>query len=282
MVYKVLLVGNLHHKNENAVLKYKNISVDRVDGINDSIDLSLYHVVFSPGVDIDVSLYPEVKFIFGPHFSVFPEEYRITGIKGPNSIYVQPSQWVVDLWKSFHFCNDMVIKSLPFGVDTDLFSPMDCQKEEVFIYYKRRHPEELNYLQDLLDRMGISYRVFVYGTYSECEYLDYLQRCKYGIWLGAHESQGFALQEALSMNVPLFVLNVVSLNQETESFYPDIFATSIPYWDPMCGEVVYSWEELCEKFFVFLSRLKYYTPREFVIKELSLDICEKRFIELFC
>jgi hypothetical protein len=281
MVYNVLFVGFLHHKNDNAVLKYKNIHFTRIYEFDPSIDLSLYDVVYSPSVDINVSLYPRVKFIFGPHFSVFPEEHRIRVIQGPNSIYVQPSKWVVDLWKSYSCCKDMVIKPLPFGVDTDRFSPVNCHKENIFVYMKRRHPYELRVVQDLLNKIG-RYRVFVYGSYSENEYIEFLQTCKYGIWLDAHESQGFALQEALSMNVPLFVWNVRLLSQEVGSCYPDVFATTIPYWDNSCGEVVYSADEMIEKFPLFLSKLGSYSPREFVIKELCLDVCEKRFIELIC
>ena len=50
-------------------------------------------------------------------------------------------------------------------------------------------------------------------------FFNYLQNSKYGIWLDAHESQGFALQEALSCNVPLLVWNISSMNQEYNSTY---------------------------------------------------------------
>jgi hypothetical protein len=278
MSYRVLLVGSLHHKNENAILKYKNIELIRSQDLD--MDLNNFDLVFCPGKVVDVSQYPNVKFIFGPHFSVFPEQHSMDRIRGPNSIYVQPSQWVVDLWKNSNVCNDIIIKPLPFGVDTDLFSPVDCHKENIFIYFKRRNPEELEFIKNILDIVGISYRIFVYGSYSETDYLDYLQTCKYGIWLDAHESQGFALQEALSINVPLFVWNVRLLSQEYMSSYPDVFATTIPYWDPMCGEVIYDNSEFNEKFLYFVSKLSSYTPREFVLKELSIDVCEKRFIEI--
>ena len=61
--------------------------------------------------------------------------------------------------------------------------------------------------------------------YPEEEYIKYLQESKYGIWLGAHESQGFALEEALAINVPLLVWNVKYMSQEVRSNYKDIFAT---------------------------------------------------------
>ena len=62
---------------------------------------------------------------------------------------------------------------------------------------------------------------------------------KYGIILDAHESQGFAIEEALSCNVPLLVWNVSSMSQEEGGNYQHIPATSIPYWDKRCGENFY-------------------------------------------
>ena len=126
----------------------------------------------------------------------------------------------------------------------------------------------------------VSYRIFSYGSYSESEYIQYLKGAKYGIWLDAHESQGFALEEALSMNVPLLVWNVRFMSQEYRSSYLDFFATTIPYWDPSCGEVVYEWQDFSNVYSMFLNKLDSYRPREFVIKELSIEVCERRFLDL--
>jgi hypothetical protein len=279
MSYKILLVGWLHPKNKIALLKYKNITISY--SIESNIDLTQYDIVYSPTTLIVVNQYPNVKFMFGPHFSVFPEEHHMNMIKGPNSIYIQPSQWTVDLWKNYHCCNDIVIKPLPFGVDTELFSPDDNSvKENVFVYFKSRDPNILKMIHNFLGSSGISYKLFVYGNYSETEYLSYLKTCKYGIWLDAYESQGFALQEALSMNVPLFVWSIYFLSQEYGSSYLNFCATTIPYWDSMCGEVIYSENEFNEGFSKFLSNLSFYKPREFVLKKLSINVCEQKFIEL--
>ena len=55
------------------------------------------------------------------------------------------------------------------------------------------------------------------NKYNETDYINYLKECKYGIWVDAHESQGFALEEALSLDVPLLVWNIKSLNQEYDA-----------------------------------------------------------------
>jgi len=103
-----------------------------------------------------------------------------------------------------------------------------------------------------------------------------------GIWVGAHESQGFALQEALSCDVPLIVWNIRSMNQELGSNLPDIPATTIPYWNEQCGEFFYDkteWETVFSKF-QNNCVLGTYNPRQFILDNLSVDICEKRFMNI--
>jgi glycosyltransferase involved in cell wall biosynthesis len=107
-----------------------------------------------------------------------------------------------------------------------------------------------------------------------------LSESKYGIWLDAHESQGFALQEAIACNVPLLVWNVTSMNQEHGYSYDDIPATSIPYWDERCGEFFYHENELESKFKTLISKLEQYRPREFIVENLSIEKCEDKLLEL--
>ena len=103
---------------------------------------------------------------------------------------------------------------------------------------------------------------------------------KYGIVLDAHESQGFAIEEALSCDVPLLVWNVSSMSQEEGINYPDIPATSIPYWDKRCGEYFYNQEEFKSIFDEFISKLNTYKPREFILENLSVEKCSEKFKNL--
>jgi hypothetical protein len=149
------------------------------------------------------------------------------------------------------------------------------------VYYKQRHPNELNYISLFLTNKNIDFKIFSYiSGYSEEEYIEYLKYCKYGIWLDAHESQGFALEEALSLNIPLLVWNVKSLKQEHGSNYPDLYATTIPYWDERCGEFFYDEYEFEKTFNKFINNLNNYKPREFILENLSFDVCEKKLIDI--
>jgi len=274
----------MHHKNMNSILNYKKIEFVYTDMADFyKYNLNSFNCVYSPALPIDVSLYPNTRFIFGPHFSVFPDE-RLSMIKGQQTSYIILSEWVKNIWCSFEICKGLpLIDNVQFGVDSARFCPnlLQPNRESVFIYFKQRDPTELLYIQNYLNMRGIHYRVFDYiNHYSESEYLEYLKHAKYGIWIGRHESQGFALEEALSCNVPLLVWNVSSMRQEYGSNYQDIPATVVPYWDERCGEIFYQGSEFPQLFQQFLEKLPTYSPREYILENLSMDICEQRFIDL--
>jgi hypothetical protein len=282
---KVLYINvGMHVKNHNALMSYKNILFFVINHPNlNNINLNEFDCVYSPNMPIDVSLYPNTKFIFGPHFSVFPDLHQMNIINKSNSIYIQPSKWASEVWENHSYCKNIKIKSLPFGVETNKFNEIKpfIDRTKVFIYCKRRDPNELNLIKQFLNDRNIEYKIFDYlQKYNENEYINYLQNSKYGIWLDAHESQGFALQEALSCNVPLFVWNIKSMKQEYGSSYNDIPATTIPYWDERCGEFFYNSNEIKDKFNLFLSKLETYKPRIYILENLSMEVCEKKLIEL--
>jgi hypothetical protein len=89
-----------------------------------------------------------------------------------------------------------------------------------------------------------------------------------------------ALEEALSCNVPLLVWDVTSMNQEYGYNYADIPATVIPYWNDLCGEYFRHIQDLPSIFQKFLGKISSYKPREFILENLSLTRCEKRFIDV--
>lgn len=281
---KILYVKTwMHGKNHHALMNYKNIEFTTIYSLDEveNYDLSHYDCVVSPHMPINVSRYPNTKFIFGPHFSVFPEKHQIETIRGDNAMYIQPSDWARDVWVNNCFCNNR-IKSLPFGVDTNKFNKIKPinERNEVFVYFKNRSPSDFEYIKNFLYSKNINYKIFSYhNRYNESDYLNCLQNSKYGIWVGGHESQGFGLQEALSCDVPLLVWSVKSMNQEYGSNYEDIPATTVPYWDERCGEVFYNISDLENTYDKFISNIEHYKPDEFILENLSMEVCENKLIE---
>ena len=283
---KILYLNTWNHpKNHEALLYYKNIELISINTIQQfqNINLSQFDAVYSPSHPINVSLYPNTKFIFGPHFSIFPDKNQIGLISRPNSTYIQPSEWASNVWINDEICKNIKIKPLPFAVNTNKFNETKpiLERNLVFIYYKSRHPYDLFLIEKFLKNKNINYKIFNYDTkYDESEFINYLKNSKYGIWVGRHESQGFALEEALSCNVPLLVWNTKSMNQEYRQNYQDISATTIPYWDERCGEYFYNINELENIFNLFISKLNTYKPREYILENLTSNLCEQKLINI--
>ena len=290
----LLIVDNFHHKNRKGMemictkngwnYKYAYGSLHDIEKI-----IPEYDIIYFPVRPFDPSKFPEKRFIFGPHFSVFPDN-RLFVINNQynNAVYIQPSEWAAATWINMKADRVVPIKQFAFPVDTERFKPNIHRelKEKVFIYFKARHPNEIEFVENALLSLNtnddaIDYKIFDYRKqYNETDYISWLKQCKYGIWIGCHESQGFALEEALSCDVPLLVWNVKSMNQEHGSRYGDIPATSISYWDERCGEYFYKEDEFVETYEKFISKLSTYKPRKFVLENLSVDVCGERFQEL--
>jgi glycosyltransferase involved in cell wall biosynthesis len=183
--------------------------------------------------------------------------------------------------------------AIPFPVDVQRFCPSELPSQpryDCFVYFKGRKQELLEFAEATLKSLGLRYTILRYGSYTEEEYLDVLRSSKVGLWIGSHESQGFALQEALSANVPLLVWNVKSMfdeyNRANEISYKEdqlkykLKATSVPYWDSRCGELFYEKEEFSTKLMTILQKYEEYHPRAFILETLSPVACYKRLTEI--
>lgn len=290
---KLLIVDNFHHKNTRGMeMLCKHLKWEYVYKYGNILEIEKeipnYDIIYFPVRPYDPSRFPDKRFIFGPHFSVFPDNRLfVINNKYNNAIYIQPSEWAANTWINMHALRVLPIKTFPFPVDTERFTPnpLGTIKQKIFIYFKARDPNQLRFVENTLNNQlsnTMEYKVFDYRKrYKEEDYISWLKQSQYGIWIGCHESQGFALEEAMSCNVPLLVWNVKSMNQEYGSRYGDIPATSIPYWDARCGEYFYKEDEFVEKYNEFISKLSTYKPREFVLENLSVDVCGGRFEKLF-
>ncbi len=275
----LFLNGWLHHKNLIALQKYSNIQI-----YTDKSDIYKCSVIYSPSDYMNTEEYSDKLYIFGPHWSVFPNLNFHNLINKKNAIYIIPSQWCKDFWiKYTNNEYENIIKVLPFGVDTYKFCENKNinERDKVFIYYKSRQPNELTFIENFLKSKNIDYIIFDYKKrYNENEYLEYLQNSKYGIILDAHESQGFAIEEAMSCNVPLLIWNIKDMSQEYGQKYPNISGTTIPYWDNICGEYFYEQNEFENIYNKFINNLNNYKPRDYILENLSIQKCEEKLLNI--
>ena len=290
---KVLFVDTFcHRKNKIGFqLLCNENQIDSTVSNNPSDFHKPYDLVIIPSEFIPPNSFPNAKWlIYGPHNFVFANHIW----KGPHQIFPQHcvynllSEWIQTVQGEFGGLSLPSI-TLPFPVEIQKFCPDSREKIlDCFLYFKGRKRELLQFAEARLKALGLRYTLLQYGSYQEDEYLNVLRSSRFGIWIGSHESQGFALQEALSTNVPLAVWNVKSMfdeyNKKNEISYKEdqrlyrFKATSVPYWDERCGELFYEQGEFDATLQKVSANAHLYKPRDYILENLSPKACYQRLL----
>jgi hypothetical protein len=284
---RILLVtlGYIHKKNLHgfrAMCAHMGASLTETNsGWDEEWDL-----VWIPIGPVPPTAFPKAKrLIFGPHNFIFPEPpWTQVKIEDTRVSYNCLSEWNKKVYQTLGGVSDFELVCLPYPVDTTEFTPkgIEAKTHDCFLYTKLRSTDDILYAMKTLDQLGLSYKVIRYGSYTEPEYKDTLDTCRFGVWVGRHESQGFALQEALSCDIPLVVWDVDSMGEEWDAgaavYSGDkgaLKATAAPYWDARCGVIVQR-GSLKEGVRFMRKNWPVYRPREFVMENLSVAACAER------
>ena len=215
--------------------------------------------------------------VIGPQIWVFDEHVNV--LKENPSYYkslITPSQWVKDLYVTkFNFPRNK-ISNWPVGIEE--FNNIREPSYDCLIYFKRRDESELSQVKKFLDDRGLSHRMVEYGGYDEVGFRNLINQAKFCFLINGTESQGIAVQEIMSMGVPIIAWDVKEwLDQGDEYRVP---ATSVPYWDDRCGEKFYSVDKLEETFDNFYARINDYDPKAYVKENLSFESSVKTLLDI--
>jgi len=232
----------------------------------------------------------KIKTIVGPNIYVLPKNIP-EDVDMSNLVYIQPSKWICDFWRDLGF-KRCPLDVWPSGIDTDEFQERTKPAHgQVLIYFKQRYPEELDFLKQILDQKNIKYKIIKYGSYDQREYVSELKKTKYVIWLGRHETQGIALEEALSMNVPMLVWDVNSIGHqiprpkdidmysEEEAKYKN--TTSAEYFDDRCGIKTKKRDDIAVSIEKMESSWIPFSPRQYILENLGLEKQARELIGLY-
>ena len=284
---------NVHHKNIHGIRKAcSTLGYTCVESHDSSELVKEWDFVWIPNKYILPGDIPNAKRImYGPHNFVFPcNPWFNQGVFDERCFYNCLSDWNIQVYKEFGTMGLPLI-AFPFGVDTESFpkkSVLETYKYDCFLYFKHRNHNHLQKMLALCSKKGLNTKVLQYGSYKEEEYKDILRNSRFGIWIGSHESQGFALQEALSTNTPLLVWNVTSMfdemngNSVNYSGYigsKQLLATSCTTWDDTCG-IQFTKEEDAEGCLdKMIEGWKSFQPRDLIVTKLDPATCLKRMLQ---
>jgi len=221
----------------------------------------------------------EIKVVAGPNLYILPRHVP-RAVDLSRAIWLHPSDWAKDFWIKTGF-NRCPIAVWPAGIDTYEFVPSVKEKKIVLIYFKQRFPEELQIVEQELTKRKILYKKIVYNHYIESEFKQLLEETKYIVWIGRQESQGIALQEALSTNIPMLVWDVKNIghwlaskkemaifNKEENDF---VNTSSAPYFDSRCGVKIKEAGQLGAAVDIMETTWNQFSPRQYIVENLSLE-----------
>ncbi len=281
--------GDCHYKNMNAIkLMTSSLEIDYINSNDEHLFLNDWDFVFIPSNFIPAEKFPNAKIIlYGPQNFTFPEGLwtRLDYKNDKRIYYICLSKWIENVFNEIaNFKENIKMLPYPFAVDVDRFKPAEHKvyERDCFIYMKRRKHHEIEKVKAICDQLKLSYSVITYGSYKEADLIHLCNTSKFAILLDCHESQGFAVQEIMSMNAPLVVWDAKDMFVEGYEQYRGRYqlkSTSITTWDDTCGIVADEGTiDDCIKFMA--EHYRDYSPRDLIVRELSPAVCMERWLSL--
>ncbi len=140
--------------------------------------------------------------IAGPCIVTSPLEHNKILASPEIDRIVVPSEWVRNFYA--HQIPNIAdkIRVWPAGVST---SEPSSKSGPIIIYDKNFSTESLSEAFAAISSLSLESRTFTYGTFKKDEYLKALRSAPLMIYLSRSESQGIALQEAWTRDVPTLI-----------------------------------------------------------------------------
>jgi hypothetical protein len=229
------------------------------------------------------------KIVAGIGLMTHPKEWPDLCEKFPVVKYLQHSDWANNIYKPYF--GDKC-KIWPVGIETKKWKPdLKIEKKyDILIYnkirweHKTKEKDLLTPIRNFFKYKKVNFREIKYGEYLPADFKMNLIYTKAMVFLCEHESQGIAYQEALSMNVPIFAWDQGSLIDPNYKIWGDenTQTTSVPYFDDRCGMKFKDFSEFETNFDSFISKVKNkaFAPREYVMENLTLEICAQKFVDI--
>jgi hypothetical protein len=199
----------------------------------------------------------EMSYSFLEFLTENPEKYSSVIVTNPRKRSEKLVRWPLVKWRSW-----------PIGIDTQYWRPSKIapKRNRKLVYLKVAENSLSEREQFLIQQAKESeeFDFITYGSYSPSKYRALLQRAKCVIWFGIPESQGLALAESWSCNVPTLV--------RSPSLATDVCETYAPFMSSDTGHF-FNVDEIVSLQEVARTKLinQELAPRDWVIKNLSLE-----------
>lgn len=213
----------------------------------------------------------------GPNIVVHADEHNcILGSVLLDKVIV-PSKWVKHAYEKECIKTKNKIVVWASGTDVDFWKPSKINKKTILIYLKTKNKKALKIVNDIKEFFNNKYeiRILNYGEYELSDYKIELDRAFLMIYFSETESQGLALQEAWSMNVPTFVWESGCVNIAGRKYD---YTSPAPYLNKSNGKFFRNYNELKKN----IEKFNYlnYQPRSWVSKNVTIERTANRLLRI--
>lgn len=180
------------------------------------------------------------KLLAGPNVITRSDEYQGLIASPEVDICIVPSDWVRVAYEEETPSLKGRIKTWFAGVDHQYWQPTPTNeiKKQVLIYWKTESAAFCKQIEAVIKRYDLIPICIKFGHYSHEQYKALLDQVLCAVFISVSESQGIALAEAWSMNVPTLVWNSEQLTAHGRVYS---VVSSAPY---LCSQTGAFWKTL--------------------------------------
>lgn len=224
------------------------------------------------------------KLTAGPNIVVFSTDYDSLIADEAVDLYLQPSQWAADLHMKLEPKMKGRCVAWPAGVDLEKISIRKSQKkdDQVLIYQKSESDQFCYHISYLLKKHGYCPVLVKYGEYQLKDYIRLLEESAFCIVLSRVESQGLFLAEAWAMDVPTICFDPHYYMWKYDRIMHEEgeIVSGCPYLTEQTGLTFRDIRELESILGKMPELLHDFSPRKWVLENMTDEVCASRFLEI--
>jgi len=221
--------------------------------------------------------------VAGPVNAFFADECDGIMQRSEIDLAIVASEWMIDF-----YCDSPGLarksRAVPCGVDVEFWKPTDIRKERAAVVYWKSGDEGFcEHVEAIVRRSGLEplrvrSRHGEHGIFRPEQLRAQLDRAVLSVFLSTFESQGIALAEAWSMNVPTVVWDPQGDAEWRGRRFTS--ASSAPYLTPATGVASRDVTGLENAIAQALATLDTFHPREWVLENMTDAICSRKLYEV--
>lgn len=218
----------------------------------------------------------------GPNIVAFSTDYNNIIASEEVDLYLQPSQWAVNLHIKLQPSLKERCLPWPAGIDIEKYDVQNYtkKKDQVLVYHKDESDQFCYRVCNLLKKHGYRPVIIEYGSYILEDYKRILGESAFAIIISRQESQGIYLSEAWAMDVYTICFEPNYYMWKYDEFMIDIDGdiSTCPYLTKKTGT---TFQELRELDFILENiedEIREASPRDWVKSNMTDECCAQDFL----